>query len=230
MVLIACNSHLDHLGRDVGSGTLERNLDKNPDAGDDDHRGKCCRNGIKRVILGQSSMTAARSKGAGLPVVVEEEEVEEEDSSIEDGDKDEDASSEEDGNAVGKKRKRGGRGKEKGKGKKVKKNSMKEKSIWLTDGTPPPVHDGVNQLILDLSSLNSNKGAQYLMDFVQDLLKPMSSVQQDVDPLSLRGAILDCMAKESSKKIENFYYLVSTIRLSCHIQKYVTLLDHSLFF
>jgi hypothetical protein len=114
-------------------------------------------------------------------------------------------------------------GKRKRHSRKDKKNTrttkLKGPPSWMTNGTPPALFEGTDDILMELSRILSNTGLQSLVDFTQLLIHPDSSASSDTPELKLGSLIAACVEQESKRKLADFRHMVLLIRLSFHMDR-----------
>lgn len=232
---------------EVSSSTIEPTTIRNS-SGENDVRpsggpsglsgDKCCRNGIKRTTFGapraktvvsQVSTDRATRSTTGVKEVEEiiEEEIGDKIQGIEEtGDKMQgiestgvaevskevaDSAAED----TGTKRKRSGKDKQR---KMAKKNLPPR---WLTDGSPPELFEGTDELIIRLCHVVSNMGLQSLMDLTQQLIHPESRELGNEDDLSLTSLIRACSREDKMQTVTDFRHMILLVRMAFRLQKCV---------
>jgi hypothetical protein len=191
---------------------------------------KCCRNGIKRTTFGAprgktvvSEVSTDRATRSTVGVKEFEEIIEEETGDKMEGiestgvaevSKEVADSTAED---TGTKRKRSGKGKDKQR-KTAKKNLP---PTWLTDGSPPELFEGTDELIIRLCHVVSNMGLQSLTDLTQQLIHPESRELGNEYDLSLTSLIRACSREDKMQTVTDFRHMILLVRLAFRLQKCV---------
>lgn len=160
----------------------------------------CCRNGVKQTSFAGSHRKSARYTTTSLAA-------EKAHAKAVQSDDDDDAQSDVD---VGEKRRRAGR------------KSKALTPTWLTDGTAPPLHKHVEDLLISFAEIHSEEPAQKLVNLIHDLQSPPPSVNINIfeAPSSLKSLATDVERLKQSAVLSDFRKLITFIKLSANIQRY----------
>jgi len=116
---------------------------------------------------------------------------------------------------AGTKRKRSGKDKQR---KMAKKNLP---PTWLTDGSPPELFEGTDELMIRLCHVVSNTGLQSLTDLTQQLIHPESRELGNEDNLSLTSLIRACSREDVMQTVTDFRHMILLVRMAFRLQKCV---------
>jgi hypothetical protein len=206
--------------------------------------GRCCQNGKRRTNIdapwqrkqlerraeGEVTARVTRSSAAvvdkaegvveertadlrGVAIVDESEFSGNEDSS--------DDSTWSENKSSGRKRKRSGK-----MGSKINKKRLKKDPPpqWLTDGTPPELHTGMDSLLIELCRIISDDGLQSLTDLMQHLIRPETCKPTADYSLNLESIIAACSWEDTMQMVTDFRHMMLLIRLAFHLQRWVLLI------
>lgn len=205
----------------------DRPVSQNPDVGGDNN---CCRNGRKRTSFGGSGKVASAKPRHVDGQNVDASEYNDGNVGSKRGRKPDDGGVEGEGKA---KKAKGAKDKaeevtevaakkakrNKGKTAEVTEVAKGAKTVWMTDGSPPPTHDTVNHIVLSLAGIVSNDHAQRLVDLVSELCKSTRTTAVEADSLDLGSLIKQCHVFDRSVMLNDFQHMLLFIRLACNLNQ-----------
>lgn len=97
--------------------------------------------------------------------------------------------------------------------------AVKSASVWMTNGTPPPIETRTGELIDMLSCLDLNEGVQSLIILAQRLVLPVRDSEPEHPAYSLVAVVADCKKRESNVVLEDFLHMISLMRLAFYLER-----------